>query len=103
MLPSPWDSPGKNTGVGCHLSIQNRFLIVLGPPNYLTYQLAPCSPLNIHNLRGSNEVERVRVWSQAQARKPPQTPSSPSLSHSTPLLLLLLLSRFSRVRLCATP
>ena len=21
-LPSPWDSPGKNTGVGCHVLIQ---------------------------------------------------------------------------------
>ena len=21
-LPSPWDSPGKNTGVGCHFLIQ---------------------------------------------------------------------------------
>ena len=21
-LPSPWDSPGKNTGVGCHLLLQ---------------------------------------------------------------------------------
>ena len=21
-LPSPWDSPGKNTGVGCHFSLQ---------------------------------------------------------------------------------
>ena len=22
MLPSPWDSPGKNTGVGCHFLLQ---------------------------------------------------------------------------------
>ena len=22
MLPCPWDSPGKNTGVGCHLLLQ---------------------------------------------------------------------------------
>ena len=22
MLPHPWDSPGKNTGVGCHLLLQ---------------------------------------------------------------------------------
>ena len=21
-LPSPWDSPGKNTGVGCHFLLQ---------------------------------------------------------------------------------
>ena len=23
-LPSPWDSPGKNTGVGCHFLLQCR-------------------------------------------------------------------------------
>ena len=23
-LPSPWDSPGKNTGVGCHFLLQRR-------------------------------------------------------------------------------
>ena len=22
MLPCPWDSPGKNTGVGCHFLLQ---------------------------------------------------------------------------------
>ena len=22
MLPNPWDSPGKNTGVGCHFLLQ---------------------------------------------------------------------------------
>ena len=22
MLPGPWDSPGKNTGVGCHFLLQ---------------------------------------------------------------------------------
>ena len=22
MLPRPWDSPGKNTGVGCHFLLQ---------------------------------------------------------------------------------
>ena len=25
-LPCPWDSPGKNTGVGCHLLLQEIFL-----------------------------------------------------------------------------
>ena len=24
-LPSPWDSPGKNTGVGCHALLQGIF------------------------------------------------------------------------------
>ena len=25
MLPCPWDSPGENTGVGCHLLLQRIF------------------------------------------------------------------------------
>ena len=25
-LPRPWDSPGKNTGVGCHFLLQEIFL-----------------------------------------------------------------------------
>ena len=25
-LPRPWDSPGKNTGVGCHFLLQGIFL-----------------------------------------------------------------------------
>ena len=24
-LPCPWDSPGKNTGVGCHILLQGIF------------------------------------------------------------------------------
>ena len=36
-LPRPWDSPGKNTGVGCHFLLQSmkvkseRELAQLGP------------------------------------------------------------------------
>ena len=26
-LPHPWDSPGKNTGVGCHFLLQKRSLV----------------------------------------------------------------------------
>ena len=30
-LPHPWDSPGKNTGVGCHLVFASSPLLVPGP------------------------------------------------------------------------
>ena len=26
-LPRPWDSPGKNTGVGCHFLLQTEILV----------------------------------------------------------------------------
>ena len=35
-LPCPWDSPGKNTGVGCHAFLQGIFLIQGSNP-YLLY------------------------------------------------------------------
>jgi len=58
-LLCPWDSLGKNTGVGCHALLQGLFL---------TWELNPHLLCLLH-------------W----------------------LLLLLLLGRFSRVQLCATP
>ena len=84
-LPHPWDSPGKNTGVACHFLLQ-------------------C----------------VKVKSEREVAQLCLTPSEPMLliSYFLPLwsekilgiisvflnfLLLLLLSRFSHVRLCVTP
>ena len=67
-LPHPWDSPGKNTGVGCHFLLQ-------------------C-------VKSESEV--------AQSYLTLSDPMDCSLPGSY-LLLLLLLSHFSRVRLCATP
>ena len=34
-LPRPWDSPGKNTGVGCHFLLQGIFLIQGSNPSLL--------------------------------------------------------------------
>ena len=44
-LPCPWDSPGKNTGVGCHVLLQGIFLTqesnhVLLPCRQSLYQLS---------------------------------------------------------------
>ena len=35
-LPRPWDSPGKNTGVGCHFLLQEQKLF---PPKYCSTTL----------------------------------------------------------------
>ena len=59
-LPRPWDSPGKNAGVGCHFLLQ-------------------C----------------MEMKSEIEVPQSCPTPRDP--------LLLLLLSRFSHVRLCVTP
>ena len=72
-FPVHGDSPGKNTGVGYHALLQGIFL---------TQGLNP-------SLRVSCATDRFFTF------EPPGKPVS--------LLLLLLLSRFSRVQLCATP
>ena len=36
-LPRPWDSPGKNTGMGCHFLLQCVFVCVLGNAYLLFY------------------------------------------------------------------
>ena len=38
-LPSPWDSPGKNTGVGCHFLFQGIFLTQGLNPCLLSWQV----------------------------------------------------------------
>ena len=91
-LPRPWDSPGKNTGVGCHFLLQcmqvksesevAQSCRLLATPWTAAYQAPP-----------SMGFSRQEYWSGVPL---------PSLINWM-LLLLLLLSRFSRVQLCATP
>ena len=72
-LLCPWDSPGKSSGVGCHFLLQGIFSTQGSNPGLLH-----CRQILYHlSHRGSPLVKL--------------------------LLLLLLLSRISRVRLCATP
>ena len=81
-LPCPWDSPGKNTGVGCHFLLQcmkvksKSEVAQLGPT---LSDPMDCS-LPGSSIHGIFQA-RVLEWGA----------------------LLLLLSHFSRVRLCATP
>ena len=85
-LHHPWDSPGKNTGVGCHFLLQCMKVKslsharLLATPWTAAYQAPP-----------SMGFSRQEYWSGV---------SLPSPRYS---LILLLLSHFSRVQLCATP
>ena len=65
-LPHPWNSPGKNTGMGCHSLLQRIFLTQRSnahlPPFPALWQIlyplshlgsptwSPCLPLNNHTL-----------------------------------------------------
>ena len=88
-LPRPWDSPGKNTGVGCHFLLQCMKVKRESEVAQLCPTLSDpmnCSPLgsSIHGIFQA----RVLEWGAIAFSNVP---------------LLLLLSRFSCVRLCATP
>ena len=88
-LPRPWDSPGKNTGVGCHFFLQcmkvksesevAHSCPILATPWTAAYQ----TPLSMG-------FSRQKYWSGVPLPSPFN-------------LLLLLLRHFSRVRLFTTP
>ena len=46
-LPRPWDSPGKNTGVGCHFLLSSIYNVLCGQPCYLRSALRITSPGDI--------------------------------------------------------
>ena len=88
-LPRPWDSPGKNTGVGCHFPLQCVKVKSEVPQSCLTLSdPMDCSPPG-SSVHGTLQA-RVLEWGAIAF-------------FGSVALLLLLLSRLSRVRLCATP
>ena len=91
MLLHPWDLPGKSTGVGCHFLLQcMKVKSEREVPRLCPTLLDPMDrSLPGSSVRGIFQA-RVLEWVVI------------AFSQIVPLLLLLL-SRFSRVRLCATP
>ena len=75
-LLCPWDYPGKNTGVGCHALLQGIFLT-----QGLNLRLLYFPALAGRFFITSTTWEALILY----------------------MLLLLLLSHFSHVQLCATP
>ena len=92
---SPWDFPGKNTGVGCHFLLQGIFLtqgsnLGLLHCRQILYHLSHCSYFAHHTLLSWATRNVFFVYMN-------------SFLFVFLLLLLLLLSCFSHVRLCETP
>ena len=50
-LPHPWDSPGKNTGVGCHFLLQ--YMKVKSESEVVQSSPTPSDPMD-HSLPGSS-------------------------------------------------
>ena len=108
-LPRPWDSPGKNTGVGCHFLFQ-----CVKVKSLSRVQLFTTPWTAAHQAPPSMGFSRQEYWSglpfpsPGDRPKPGIEPKSPalqavSLPGELPRSHLLLLSHFSHVRLCATP
>ena len=94
-LLRPWDSPGKNTGVGCHFLLQGMKVKCESEVAQLCLTLRDpmeCSPpgSSVHGICQA----RVPEWGAI------------AFSRCYPykrILLPLMLSSFSHVQLCATP
>ena len=86
----PWDSPGKNTGVGCHfllqcMKVKSEREVTQSCPTLHDSMGCSLPGSCIHGIFQA----RVLEWG--------------AIAFSDLLSLLLLLRRFSHVRLCATP
>ena len=89
-LPNPWDSPGKNTGVGCHFLLQR--MKVKSESAVAQSCLTLSDPMDCSSPGSSVHgifQARVLEWG--------------AIAFSAMSTLLLLLSHFSRVQLLATP
>ena len=141
-LPRPWDSPGKNTGVGCHFLLQ--CLLVRACQNMVhrrrewqtTSVFLPWEPHEQYEKAKRYDTERWTPWlvgvqyitgvewrsghRKNEEAEPvwkwhPVVVSGGKIkvwcckeqycirTWNMRSMLLLLLSRFSRVRLCVTP
>ena len=117
-LPRPWDSPGKNTGVGCHFLLQcmkgksesevAQSCLTLSDPTDCSL---PGS--SIHGIFQARVLEWLPFPSPGDLPDPRIEPRSPALQADSLLtelpgkpkyyLCYAMLSHFSRVRLCVTP
>ena len=103
-LPCPWDSPGKNTGVGCHfllqcMKVKSESEVTQSCPTLSNPMDCSLPGSSVHGIFQARVLEWVAIaFPFSGLHTFPQY--SPLM---TLLLLLLLLSHFSRVQLCATP
>ena len=108
----PWNSPGKNTGVGCHCLLPGDLPNPGIKPRFPTWQTdsLPAEPPGKPKNTGVGSPSLL----QGNLPNPGIEPGSPALHVDslptelpgkplTDMLLLLLLSHISRVWLCAIP
>ena len=104
--PRTWDSPGKNTGVGCHfllqcMKVKSESEVAQSCPTLSEPMDCSLSGFSMHGILQA----RVLEWGAIAVSDLFNSSHHLQLSMRALLKkqLLLLLSRFSHVRLCATP
>ena len=104
--PRTWDSPGKNTGVGCHfllqcMKVKSESEVAQSCPTLSEPMDCSLSGFSMHGILQA----RVLEWGTIAFSDLFNSSHHLQLSMRALLKkqLLLLLSRFSHVRLCATP
>ena len=116
-LPCPWDSPGKNTGVGCHfllqcMKVKSESEVAQSCPTLRHPMDCSLPGSSIHGIFQAKVLEWGAIaFSEVNPRSSYSTNLTQTLddfkthTHTflSILLLLLLLSCFSRVRLYVTP
>ena len=82
-LLCPWDSPGKNTGGGCHFFLQISLTLGLKP--YLLHWQVESLPLSQLGSPGLNIYLHVMLDHGKSKRVPEKTPISALLTMQKPL------------------
>ena len=90
-LPRPWDSPGKNTGVGCHFLLQ---CMKVRSESEVTESCPTLSDPMDYSLPGSSVhgsfQARLLEWGAiAFSTEPPEEPSNQMLCVANPLAFFL--------------
>ena len=68
-LPRPWDSPGKNTGVGCHFLLHYKTAAAAAAAKSFQSCLTLCDPMDTaHQVPLSLEFSRQEHWSGLSPR-----------------------------------
>ena len=86
-FPRPWDSPGKNTGVGCHFLLQ--CMKVKGESEVAQLCLALCKPMDcspagssVHGIFQARVLEWVAIAFSIGIAYPPRIPMASFVVYS---------------------
>ena len=78
-LLCPWDSPGKNTGVGCRVLLQGIFL-TQGSNLHLLHWQVDSLPLSTYVIPNIGWYPEIKLWTSAGSSKKQENSRKTSIS-----------------------